>query len=59
MCNILKYFRIEIVEVPLPDTYGTQQRQVGCYVPILTRCPPMPLHRSKRGSEILAQNNLK
>jgi len=45
-------------EVPLPDTYGTQQGWVGCYVPILTRCPPMPLHRSKRGKGILAKENL-
>jgi len=22
-----------------PDTCGTQEKRVGCYVPILTRCP--------------------
>ena len=30
-----------------PDTCGTYQVRVGCYVPILTHCPQMLLHRSK------------
>ena len=30
-----------------PDPCGTYQVRVGCYVPILTHCPQMLLHRSK------------
>ena len=30
-----------------PDTCGTYTDKVGCYVPILTRCPACALHRSK------------
>jgi len=42
-------------EVPLSDTYGTSIGRVGCYVPILTRCPSYPLHRSKRGRIIITK----
>ena len=31
-----------------PDGCGTRERGVGCYVPILTRCPSVPLHRSEK-----------
>ena len=30
-----------------PDPCGTRRDRVGCYVPVLTRCPAKPLHRSK------------
>ena len=31
-----------------PDGCGTRERGVGCYVPVLTRCPSVPLHRSEK-----------
>jgi len=43
--------------IPSPDDCGTREREVGCYVPILTRCLPNPLHRSGEGAEIIAKTS--
>ncbi len=40
-----------------PDGCGTRTRRVGCYVPILTRCPPDPLHRSGERQEDYSKNS--
>jgi len=41
------FLDVRIMQDSPPDPCGTRQERVGCYVPVLTRCPLKPLHRSK------------
>jgi len=52
---LLFVFHSSLLKIPPPDGCGTREWRVGCYVPILTRCPPNPLHRSGEGKGIISK----